>query len=132
VDASRSRRGILGHDVAEGLHAEAELVHHGEAVAVRCDARRDLELAWVLAVGADEGQQPVVGVEDLDIAEGRVGDIDEARLVDGDVLGAHEIGEAHAHRPELVQVAALGVEDLDARVELVDHQQSSLLVERQR
>ena len=72
--------------------------HRADAVRVRGDARRRVELALRAAGRPERAQQPPVEVEDVDAVVARVGDVDVARAVRRDP----------AHERELARSAAVG------------------------
>src|SRR4030095_13632181 len=76
--------------------------------------------AVLLGALADEHQEIALRREQLEIAERGIDDVHVAVAVGGDLLGPGEVAELLADAAEGVQVAARGVEYLDAEIAAVD------------
>jgi len=111
---------------AENIHLSEELVDNVDA-AIFIDGDAGWQHVTArsrgLAAVADEHQQPALAVEDLEIAEGGIGNIDVTVRIRGNALGAGKLSAfpAHAAKGQLeVAVAIKGLNTEIAAVRDVD------------
>ena len=60
-------------------------------------------MSWARSALSDVGEKREVGIEQLHIVVGIIGDVNESDFVNGDRLGSHEVGEPDSQGTELIR-----------------------------